>query len=148
MVVKLIDAGYNRKDIGIITPYSLQVKLIKSMLERNDIDNITVGSVEEFQGDERVFILISTVRTFLGSNATDTDTTHQLAFINCPKRINVAVSRARYICLFSIFISGKFLIKIINIKLSLFQSIIDGFWEGDFTSTRSKLESIDRRMQK
>lgn len=93
MIVKLLKAGINGKDIGIITPYSRQVSLIKCLLAKYDIENITVGSVEEFQGDERKIVIISTVRTCFGSNATDA--VHQLGFIKCAKRINVAVSRAK-----------------------------------------------------
>lgn len=93
MVVKLLVAGINEKAIGIITPYSRQVSLIKSLLKAYSLDDITVGSVEEFQGDERKIILISTVRTFFSSNSPDA--AHKLGFINCAKRINVAVSRAK-----------------------------------------------------
>lgn len=91
--MKLLKSGINENDIGIITPYSRQVSLIKSFLGTFNIDNITVGSVEEFQGGERKIIIISTVRTCLGANASDA--VRQLGFIKCAKRINVAVSRAK-----------------------------------------------------
>lgn len=93
MVIKLRKAGINENDIGIITPYNRQVSLIKALLSRYYIDNITVGSVEEFQGGERKIIFISTVRTCYGSIASDAK--RQLGFVKCAKRMNVAVSRAK-----------------------------------------------------
>lgn len=52
-----------------------------------------VGTVEDFQGLERKVVIISTVRTCTGVAAIDV--IRRLGFIQCPKRINVALSRAR-----------------------------------------------------
>lgn len=83
--------GMNEKDIGIITPYAMQSRAIEHRLKNNP--QIKVGTVEDFQGLERKVILISTVRTCRGE--AEIDATRQLGFIKCPKRINVAMSRAR-----------------------------------------------------
>lgn len=84
--------GIDPKDIGIISPYFLQVQMIKCQMEKLKA-NVTVGTVEEFQGQERLVVILSTVRT--RKNQLDLDVARRLGFVQCPKRLNVAVSRAR-----------------------------------------------------
>lgn len=55
--------------------------------------SIKIGTVEEFQGDERDIILVSTVRSTTSNRQDDAD--RRLGFIECPHRINVATSRAK-----------------------------------------------------
>lgn len=90
MVENLLTLGLSEDDIGIITPYALQTRAIESSLKRPEI---RIGTVEDFQGLERKVVLISTVRT-CSSNAA-LDVSRKLGFVKCPKRINVAMSRAR-----------------------------------------------------
>lgn len=90
----LINMGLSHNDIGIITPYSLQVKEIRELLEAELKENMPkIGSVEEFQGQERNVIVISTVRSNV--NNIDTDTKYNMGFVKNAKRMNVAISRAR-----------------------------------------------------
>lgn len=88
---KIIRLGLSKADIGVITPYSLQVRAIKSNLDHHP--EVKVGTVEDFQGLERKVVLISTVRTC--SNGVTIDVSRQLGFVKCPKRLNVSISRSR-----------------------------------------------------
>nr|CBN80761.1 Putative helicase mov-10-A [Dicentrarchus labrax] len=88
------------KDIGIIAPYRKQVekiqKALKSVFARNrwsDLTELKVGSVEEFQGQERKIIMISTVRSSINYVKMDED--FNIGFLSNKKRFNVAVTRAR-----------------------------------------------------
>ena len=87
------------KEIGVISPYRRQVQKIKDLMNhkfqrtRLDWKGITVGSTEEFQGQERRIIIISTVRSQEQYIRLDSD--HQLGFLRNPKRFNVALTRAK-----------------------------------------------------
>ncbi|MCQ2079720.1 MAG: DEAD/DEAH box helicase family protein, partial [archaeon] len=90
---------YRKMSMGIITPYSAQVRLIRgqtdiyySNLRRGGRESAfkTLGeerfmirSVDDFQGDERDVIILSLVRTSRSN------------FISDFRRLNVAMSRAR-----------------------------------------------------
>lgn len=83
-------AALNRdKNIGIITPFVNQKKLIEEELERAKVDNVTCGTVHAFQGDEKDVILFSTAIT----EQTQAGTYEWLK--NNKELINVATSRAR-----------------------------------------------------
>lgn len=89
------DCGLSEDDIGIITPYTLQVKEIRQVGESQfEGKQPKIGSVEEFQGQERNVIIISTVRS--KSSNISHDGKYGLGFINNKNRLNVAISRARY----------------------------------------------------
>lgn len=53
----------NDSDIGVVCPYRPQTDMMRDLLSRNGFDKITVGTAEIFQGQERLVIIISTVRS-------------------------------------------------------------------------------------
>ncbi|KAF8156821.1 RNA helicase [Crassisporium funariophilum] len=80
------------KDIGVIAPYHAQCQKLRNTL-RAVADGVKVGSVEEFQGQERKVIIISTVRS--SKEFIEYDLRHTLGFVANPRRFNVAVTRAQ-----------------------------------------------------
>ncbi|XP_011181734.2 probable RNA helicase armi isoform X1 [Zeugodacus cucurbitae] len=95
MTIKLYRQGIQPENIGIITPYMKQVKHLRTLFIEADIAMPKIGSVEEFQGQERDIILISTVRS--SQKLIGSDLRHALGFVQSAKRMNVAISRARYL---------------------------------------------------
>ncbi|XP_017324243.1 putative helicase mov-10-B.1 [Ictalurus punctatus] len=94
-------AKISPKDIGIITPYRKQVEKLRKAITKcdkelkafRDIEHLKVGSVEEFQGQERRVIIVSTVRS--SDEYLELDSKFNIGFLKNPKRFNVAVTRAR-----------------------------------------------------
>ena len=86
-------------DIGIITPYTGQKKLILEKLIYNNENSsisymdciknniITVASVDSFQGKEKDFIIINTVRS---------NYKNMIGFLKDVRRLNVSITRARH----------------------------------------------------
>ncbi|XP_035677292.1 putative helicase MOV-10 [Branchiostoma floridae] len=83
-----------QNNIGIISPYRRQVQKIQHALRLQNYSDIKVGSVEEFQGQERLVIIVSTVRS-TRQEYLKMDKDYNLGFLNNPKRFNVAITRAK-----------------------------------------------------
>jgi helicase MOV-10 len=82
-------------DIGIITPYRKQVQKINQLAHfmGSPYNGCKVGTVENFQGQERKVIILSLVRSREVNLAHDSK--FKLGFCDNPKRLNVAISRAK-----------------------------------------------------
>ena len=78
----LESAGLNPNQIGIITPYKEQQRLLVKALDRTE----SVGTVDAFQGQERDLIILDLVRA---------NPDGQVGFTLQPNRLNVALSRAK-----------------------------------------------------
>ncbi|XP_047323451.1 regulator of nonsense transcripts 1 homolog isoform X2 [Impatiens glandulifera] len=93
IVTTFLRSGVMPNQIGVITPYEGQRAYIVNYMSRNGAlrqqlyKEIEVASVDSFQGREKDYIILSCVR----SNE------HQgIGFLNDPRRLNVALTRARY----------------------------------------------------
>ncbi len=102
--VKLIYEGlskYELNQITVITPYRLQAKLIRKMLDKETAKSLRpemsdsdwdlflqnrISTVDSFQGNESDFVIISYVRSNEGRGT---------GFVGDPNRINVAHTRCR-----------------------------------------------------
>ncbi|XP_027128317.1 RNA helicase Mov10l1 isoform X2 [Larimichthys crocea] len=87
----------NASDIGIIAPYKKQCEKIRVLLGKVGLSDIKVGSVEEFQGQEFLVIILSTVRS--NESIESEDLQSSLGFLSNPKRFNVAVTRPKALLL-------------------------------------------------
>lgn len=92
IVSRFLQTGVKPSEIGIITPYEGQRSyLVQSMQSSNnakkeDYKQIEVASVDAFQGREKNFIVLSCVRS---------NQNQGIGFLSDPRRLNVALTRAR-----------------------------------------------------
>lgn len=80
-----------RIDVGIISPYRAQVQYLRRLLMKREFfkpfrRQISINTVDGFQGQERDIILISMVRS---------NEEGQIGFLRDLRRMNVAITRAR-----------------------------------------------------
>ncbi|MBI5595257.1 MAG: AAA family ATPase [Elusimicrobia bacterium] len=80
---RLLDAGLAPKALAVLTPYTAQVRLIKSLLR---VPGLEVGSVDGFQGREKEATILSLVRS---------NDRGEVGFLTDTRRMNVATTRAR-----------------------------------------------------
>ncbi|XP_072862680.1 RNA helicase Mov10l1 isoform X2 [Chlorocebus sabaeus] len=92
LLAQSISSQVSASDIGVITPYRKQVEKIRILLRNVDLMDIKVGSVEEFQGQEYLVIIISTVRS---NEDRFEDDRYFLGFLSNSKRFNVAITRPK-----------------------------------------------------
>ncbi|GBM79031.1 putative helicase senataxin [Araneus ventricosus] len=77
----------SHSSIGIITPYQAQRTLYSKALGHNSMyRHLEVNTVDGFQGREKDIIIVSCVRANGGTGG--------IGFLSCPKRLNVAITRA------------------------------------------------------
>ncbi|CAD5230209.1 unnamed protein product [Bursaphelenchus okinawaensis] len=87
--IKLVHAklGVDFKNIGVVSPYKYHSKLIRELVikkfGKQVLNDLTVDSVERFQGNEREVIIMSTART------------EGNGFLFCNLRLNTAITRAQ-----------------------------------------------------
>ena len=84
-VNELVDQGVNIEDIAVVTPYNLQVELLRLNM-RPKFPTIEIKSVDGYQGREKEVVVLSLVRSNLKK---------EVGFLGETRRLNVAVTRAR-----------------------------------------------------
>lgn len=84
-VQQLLKAGLKQEQIAIISPYNLQVELVRTILH-SKYPFIEVKSVDGFQGREKEAIILTLVRS---------NRVGEVGFLADERRINVAITRAR-----------------------------------------------------
>eukprot|EP00092_Neocalanus_flemingeri_P015084 GFUD01016295.1.p1 GENE.GFUD01016295.1~~GFUD01016295.1.p1 ORF type:complete len:986 (-),score=401.27 GFUD01016295.1:749-3706(-) len=84
-VKRLVEQGVNVEDIAVITPYNLQVELLRLNL-RPSFPQLEIKSVDGYQGREKEAVVLSLVRS---------NSKGEVGFLGEKRRLNVAVTRAR-----------------------------------------------------
>ena len=81
----LITNGVKVEDIAIISPYAIQIKLLKELISQR-WNKLEISTIDAFQGSEKEVIILSAVRA---------NTEGKLGFLKNPQRMNVAITRAK-----------------------------------------------------
>lgn len=93
IVTSFLKSGIRGDQIGVITPYEGQRAYLVTHMKKNGplgaalYQDIEVASVDAFQGREKDFIIFSCVRS---------NELQGIGFLKDPRRLNVALTRARY----------------------------------------------------
>ncbi len=85
LIEELETMGAKPEQIGIITPYAAQVKLLKKLIDTEE-KVYEIKSVDGFQGREKEIIIISFVRS---------NDRGEIGFLQDLRRLNVALTRAK-----------------------------------------------------
>ena len=81
IVKLLLDAGIKPENIGVITPYRAQKRLL---IQKLPINGLEINTIDAFQGREKDIIIFSLTAT------------KRLDFASNPNRLNVAFTRPKY----------------------------------------------------
>ncbi|XP_042642156.1 NFX1-type zinc finger-containing protein 1-like [Tyto alba] len=82
----LLEQGYGKGQLTVLTPYSSQVATVRQLLARRDMAKVAVCTVDDFQGEESDIVLLSLVRS---------NPEGRIGFLRDRHRVCVAFSRAR-----------------------------------------------------
>jgi len=80
----------NLNFIGVITPYSAQVNYLKNLMPMEEYPELEISTVDGFQGREKEIIILNLVRS---------NKKHEVGFLADRRRLNVAITRAKRMCI-------------------------------------------------
>lgn len=78
-------------DVLVVTPYNAQVVLVRRRLEAAGLSDVRAGTVDKFQGQQAPVVFVSMTASSID------DVPRGIAFLLNRNRLNVAVSRAKYL---------------------------------------------------
>ena len=83
------DRPLEPEDVLVVAPYNAQVNLIRTVLDAAELEDVRVGTVDKFQGQEAVVAIISMASSSASSG-------RGASFVLSRNRLNVALSRAQH----------------------------------------------------
>ena len=84
----LLKQGYNENQITILTTYSGQLSHFDQIrVQYKGLENIEIATVDSYQGEENLIIILSLVRS---------NRFKKIGFLKTPNRVCVALSRAQH----------------------------------------------------
>ncbi|XP_029140102.1 DNA replication ATP-dependent helicase/nuclease DNA2 [Protobothrops mucrosquamatus] len=83
-----LKAGCKPSDIGVISPYRHQLKIITDLMAGSYISNVEVNTVDRYQGRDKRIIIVSFVRNNVDGNVGE--------LLKDWSRLNVAITRAKH----------------------------------------------------
>ena len=83
---RLLRRGMLPEQIGVITPYEAQARVLRGLLAEPRARGLEIGTVDGFQGREKEAIIVDLVRS---------NPDGQLGFLSDVRRMNVALTRAK-----------------------------------------------------
>jgi predicted RecB family nuclease len=81
-----------QKDVLVVTPYNAQVVLLRQRLDAVGLDSVRAGTVDKFQGQQAAVVFVSMTASSID------DVPRGISFLLNRNRLNVAISRAKYLC--------------------------------------------------
>ncbi|WP_172807159.1 TM0106 family RecB-like putative nuclease [Candidatus Aquiluna sp. UB-MaderosW2red] len=112
-VIELVEKHINEvgaEEILIVAPFNAQVNAIRKALDKANHQEVAVGTVDKFQGQEGLVVIYS----FTSSSSQDAP--RGLGFLLDRNRMNVAISRAKSVC---------YLVYSTNLPKAVFSSLED-----------------------
>lgn len=79
-------------DVVVVAAFNRQVRYLKTLLGNNGYPDIRVGTVDKFQGQQAPIVIVSM------ATSSSEDLPRGLEFLLSPNRLNVAISRAKWVC--------------------------------------------------
>lgn len=141
-VESLIQAGVSPCNIAVISPYNMQVEMLRKLLKEKH-SALEIRSVDGFQGREKEAVVISMVRS---------NDKGIVGFLSDNRRMNVAVTRARrhlaVVCDSDTVGRNKFLKTLLD-YISENGEVRSGheYTKLDYTVDASQFERVERKTQ-
>ncbi|XP_026528506.1 DNA replication ATP-dependent helicase/nuclease DNA2 [Notechis scutatus] len=83
-----LKAGCKPSDIGVISPYRHQLKIITDLMAGSYLTDVEVNTVDRYQGRDKSIIIVSFVRNNVDGNVGE--------LLKDWRRLNVAITRAKH----------------------------------------------------